>query len=86
MVYWKESKIPLVQVKISDIEISLIPSTDTVTEKDTEEMNEEIKKYIEDRTKNVDVSTILSETADKVTQNEETTTDNQTTENNQTNQ
>lgn len=72
--------------KISDIEISLIPSTDDVGEKDKEEVNSEIKKYIEDRTKNVDVSTILSETADKVTQNEETTTENQQNQNTQTNQ
>lgn len=69
--------------KNSDVEISLVPSTDKVSEKDKEKVNEEIKKFIEDRTKNVDIKTILSETEDKVTQEETTNEQNQNTQTNQ---
>ena len=69
--------------KTSDVEISLVPSTDKVSEKDKEKVNEEIKKFIEERTKNVDIKTILSETADKVTQEETTDEQNQNTQTNQ---
>ena len=56
--------------KNSNVEISLIPSTEEITDKDSEEINsEEIKRYIEDRTKTVDITTILSETADQVGEN-----------------
>jgi len=64
--------------KNSNVEISLVPSTEEITNKDSEEINsEEIKKYIEERTKTVDITTILSETADQVGENKEETTNTQ---------
>ena len=42
-----------------------------------------VKKYIEERTKNISVDTILSETANKVTQNEENVQENKNTQTNQ---
>lgn len=66
--------------KISNVEITLIPSTATITEKDSEEISsEEIKNFIEARTENVDITKILSETADQVTNNTEETTESTTT-------
>ena len=64
--------------KVSEVEITIIPSTEILTDKDKEEINsEEIKKYIEDRTSNVDITTILSQTAEQVGENK---TENTTTE------
>ena len=52
---------------ISDVEISLVPNTDELTEEDTEEINsEQIKQYVEERTQSVDITTILSQTAEQV--------------------
>ena len=66
--------------KVSSVEISIVPSTEDITDKDSEEINsEEIKKYIEDRTNNVDITKILSETADQVGETTETNTNNQNT-------
>lgn len=65
--------------KISNVEITLIPSTATITEKDSEEISsEEIKNFIEARTENVDITKILSETADQVTNSTEETTESTT--------
>lgn len=66
--------------KISDVEITLIPNTEDLTDKDIEEINsEEIKTYIEERTKTVDITKILSETADQVGDtNQEQTTNTET--------
>lgn len=64
---------------ISEVEITIIPSTEILTDKDKEEINsEEIKKYVEDRTSNVDITTILSQTAEQVGENK--TEENKTTE------
>lgn len=49
-----------------DVEITLVPSTGEITDETKVEVTEEIKKYIEDRTKDVDLKTILSETANQI--------------------
>ena len=47
------------------VEITLVPATGEITEEDKVEVVEEIKNYIEERTKDVDLKTILSETANQ---------------------
>ena len=65
-----------------NVELLLIPNTATLTDADVENVSsEDIKKWIEDRTEMVDVTTILSDTADQAT----STSDNNTN-NNKTNQ
>lgn len=48
------------------VEITLVPNTGEVTDEDKIEVTEEIKNYIENRTKDVDLKTILSETANQI--------------------
>ena len=65
-----------------NVELLLIPNTATLTDADVENVSsEDIKKWIEDRTEMVDVTTILSDTVDQAT----STSDNNTN-NNKTNQ
>ena len=59
--------------KVAQVEISLVPSTAKITEENCEEISsEEIKEYIEQRTQNVDITKILSETEDQVSNDTET--------------
>ena len=54
------------------VEITLVPATGEITEEDKVEVVEEIKNYIEERTKDVDLKTILSETANQFGTNDVT--------------
>ena len=60
----------------ASVEITLVPATGKITEEDEVEVVEEIKNYIEERTKDVDLKTILSETADQFGSNDMTTDPN----------
>ena len=52
---------------IAGVEITLVPNTKELTTEDTVYISSnDIKNFIEEKTKDVDVSTILSETADQV--------------------
>lgn len=52
---------------IAGVEITLVPNTKELTNEDTVYISSnDIKTFIEEKTKDVDVSTILSETADQV--------------------
>lgn len=55
---------------VAGVEITLVPNTTELTEEDTVFISSnDIKNFIEERTKDVDISKILSETADKVGNN-----------------
>ena len=61
-----------------NVELLLIPNTATLTETDVENVSsEDIKKWIEDRTEMVDVTTILSDTADQATSTSDNNKNNQ---------
>ena len=66
---------------VSEVEITLVPNTSDLTDEDIEEINsEEIRTHIEERTKSVDITTILSQTSDQVgdtTQNQSDETQNE---------
>ena len=66
---------------IAGVEITLVPNTKELTNEDTVYISSnDIKTFIEEKTKDVDVSTILSETADQVGNSDPNATTN--TENN----
>lgn len=73
-----------------EVEIILVPNTQTLKEEDTVNVSsEDIKGWIEDKTKMVDVTTILTETESKATTetntSNNTNTNTKTTTNNNTN-
>lgn len=60
---------------VAGVEITLVPNTTELTEEDTVFISSnDIKNFIEERTKDVDISKILSETADQVGNSDANTT------------